>query len=62
MPPPNLTVGDFDARLAELGDTLRDIPGDLVMGGDINEVTFATKRVAGLIRGWRISEKLIGSD
>ena len=33
---PKLTGGDFDTRLAELEDTVRDIPGDLVMGGDIN--------------------------
>ena len=33
---PNLSAGDFDTRLAELEDTLRDIPGDLVIGGDFN--------------------------
>ena len=34
--PPNLKVGDFDTRLAELKDTLRDIHEDLAMGVDIN--------------------------
>ena len=33
---PNLTVRDFDTRLAELEDTLRDIAGGLVIEGDIN--------------------------
>ena len=34
--PANLTVDDFDTRLAELEDTLQDIPVDLVMVGDIS--------------------------
>ena len=33
---PNLSAGDFDTKLAELEDTLRDIPGALVIGGDFN--------------------------
>ena len=33
---PNLAAGNFDTRLVELEDTLRDIPGDLVIGGDFN--------------------------
>ena len=33
---PHLTVGDFDTRLAELEDTLWDIPLALVMQGNIN--------------------------
>ena len=33
---PNLTLGIFDTRLAELEDALREIPGDLVIGEDIN--------------------------
>ena len=34
-PPPNLTVCDFDTRLAELEDTLRDTARDLIMGENI---------------------------
>ena len=33
---PNLFAGDFDTRLAEFEDTMRDIPGDSVIGGDFN--------------------------
>ena len=106
----NLSAGDFDTRLAELEDTLRDIPGDLVIGGNFNarltewamlstnrkgravldmaarlglqvanqgsvftyrrpgfessipDLAFTSERVAGMIRDWRVSEKLTGSD